>query len=166
MFTFSDEYLLKTMMSLVRDESNRIVSLGLATQKAIQGFIDPELEFVVRKVPRIAEKKSVVLDKLTEIHNKLAMVRLPGDFEKLSATDDRQILDMIGVDVLADEPETPDVVCAPEEKQETEDGGNEQVAAVYSFLDDLAYELGRNGNHRAAYMVERTMQKIGELVKK
>lgn len=155
MFTFNDEYLLKSMMSLVRDESDRIVSLGLAEHDVLKRFVESELHGVIN---RANGDKGVVLGKLTDLHNGLNSIRLPGDFEKATKSANQQLLDIIGLEPLSE----TDTVTEPEMQAdvEDEDNGSEDIKAICSVLERITYELGKNGRHEAAYLVERTLYKI------
>lgn len=158
MFTFNDEYLLKSMMSLVRDESDRIVSLGLAEHDVLKRFVESELHGVIN---RADGDKGVVLGKLTDLHNGLNSIRLPGDFEKATKSANQQLLDIIGLEPLS-ETDTEDTATepAPQADAEDEDNGSEDIKAICSVLERITYELGKNGRHEAAYLVERTLYKI------
>ena len=165
MFTFNDEYLLKSMMSLVRSEGKRIVSLGLATEEEVKGFVDPAIRGVLDKFSSSQVDKNVVLGTITDLHQILQSIKLPGDFEQSTLPDDEKICAVIEVDIPVEEVE---IVKEDddEDKEETEcvlekDNNDDQmITAICSFLENMVYKLGKEGNHNAAYLVERTMRKI------
>jgi len=162
-FTFNDEYLLKSMMSLVRDESNRIVSLGLATHDVLKAFVETPLHNAIKRVSEDNEDKSVVLKALTDLHNNLNDIRLPGDFEKISSSVEHQLYAAMDVEMPeTDETNSTDVV-ADDVDDYSDDSNDEEIKAICSVLDHITYELGKKGNHEAAYLVERTLRKIAAL---
>ncbi|KKM65179.1 hypothetical protein LCGC14_1493960, partial [marine sediment metagenome] len=48
MFTFDNEYVLKSMLASVRDEGGRIVSLGLASTDDVKRLIEPALHIAIK----------------------------------------------------------------------------------------------------------------------
>jgi len=181
MFTFSDDYILKSMWEMVRDEGNRIVSLGLASHDDLKKLIEPAVEKAVKHADG---SKDFLLKSLAELHGSLKAVYLPGDFEKAGEdkldylleaprpTPDKAPAEGVvpedpeveGPDpeeeVPGDKPEETDPEKDLDEVAEEEPEG---IHSVLSVLDTLVYKLGTEGNHEGAYKIERVMRKIERL---
>jgi len=149
MFTFSNEYIIKSMFEMVRDEGDRIVSLGLATRDDLKNLIEPEVKIASKN----ADELLVVLGK---IYTNLKAVHLSGDFEKLAEPEDVEQY------LLETYPKK-------EEKKEDEEENKEEEAAVpedegmftiYNSLEQMAYRCGMSGDHDSAYKIERTIRDI------
>lgn len=102
MFAFNDEYLIKSMMSLVRDETKRIESLGLAPQEDLRVFIKQAVQQAIDKVTGGADD-SVALETITLLHKNLSAVHLPGDFLKITKSAGEKLSDALAVDQAAGE---------------------------------------------------------------
>lgn len=157
-------------MSLVRDESDRIVSLGLAECDVMKDFVESEL----REVIKCADgDKVVVLGKLTDLHSDLNAIRLPGDFEKTTAPTNQQLREAIGLElppeVITDSIDPSDTLAVEalaDDDEEDEEDGSEEIKAICSVLDKITYDLGKQGSHEAAYLVERVKFNIESLANK
>lgn len=186
MFAFNNEYLLKSMIAMVRDEGKRIVSLGLATDDDLRKLSYPIIEIVSKS----EGAEDVLLPALSILYNKLTDVKLPGDFEKVAGINDLRLKTMWpDTDNLLEQWILRDKEQAKYEDSEKakhkgfkdeekeEDEGQEQdaidkiipleeepedevITVVCAKLENLAYKLGMSGKHKAAYTVERTMQEI------
>lgn len=76
MFTFNDEYTLKLTCDMIRNEKDRIVSMGLATNGDLKRLIDPIIQ---------QANNETLLVVLNNLYNNLKSICLHGDFEKLSS---------------------------------------------------------------------------------
>lgn len=175
-YTFDNKYLLKTFALIVNSEGKRIVSLGLATNDAVRGFIEPSLRTTIESTDDI----TIIINVLAEIGNELKLVCLPGDFEEIIVGRKKAFYNMIGIsqnndDEDEEEEEKPKKKEKPkdkEDKKEEEEDDVEDTEVVYSFvspivnlLRKMAYNLGNQGNHKAAYAIERKINKIESFVK-
>lgn len=182
MFSFDYEYVLKSMLASVRDEGNRVVSLGLATHDDLKGLIEPTIQSAIKRATDGIHDKAILMNTLTDLHRNLSSVFFPGDFEKIASNEQEQLKDLLG---LQDE----EPVAKPEENQDeeldTESSESESfeeertglpdeqnvkeknpMEVVYSTLEHISYKLGKTGDHEAAYLVERKMREIESLVVK
>ena len=178
-YTFDNKYLLKTFASIVNGEGKRIVLLGLATDDAVRGFVEPSLRTTIESTDDI----SIIISALAEIGNDLKSVCLPGDFEKITAGKKKAFYDIIGISQNNDDdddeeedeekPKKKEKSKDKEDKKEEEEDDVEDIEIIYSFvspivnlLQKMAYNLGNQGNHKAAYAIERKIDKIEALAKK
>jgi hypothetical protein len=76
MFTLNDEYTLKLACDMIRNEKDRIVSMGLATSGDLRKWIDP----IIRQA-----SDETLLVVLNDLYNNLKSICLRGDFERLSS---------------------------------------------------------------------------------
>lgn len=141
-FVLDDKYLLESLVALIRDEGNRIVASGLATAEEMNRAAEPILKSAVDNVGN----GKAVLKVLSTFHHDLSCIKLPGDFEHIRVEAEPIVEEE---PVVEPEPEKPEV-------------SDESV--VISVLETMAYELGKTGNHDAAYVIERAMRDI-ELLK-
>jgi len=181
MFTFSDKYILKSMWEMVRDEGNRIVSLGLATHEDLKKFIKPAVQAATKEAGSGDEALLIALGKL---YNDLKSVYLQGDFEKLSTASEWEAY-LLEADDEDDEDEDEEKEKEDEEEEEEKEddlkeapptpeatGGAEEavekdlavpeqgLVTIYSILEEMAYKRGRVGDHEGAYKIERTIRSI------
>jgi hypothetical protein len=144
-YTFDDKYIAKSLIEMVRDEGKRIVASGLATRDEVNSFIG----HLVSEASGY-DDIGVFIDGVRDLHHCLDSVRLPGDFKKVAG--DNETLEV------------------PEET-DAEDSSDDTFALAYNkhrdyILEKLAsvvYEFGSNGNHEAAYLVERAINEISVL---
>ena len=148
-----NEYLLKALAEMVRDENNRIISAGLATPEDIGRLASYAAEIIAKETNR----PNMLLDTLSVYHKILSAIKLPGDFKEISTEvgskeESKNKLDEVLEDVNKKEDENK------------EEGFSEEyeivVAEVINRLEKIAYNLGSRGNHDAAYMVERCVNEI------
>ena len=141
-FVLNDKYLLESLVALIRDEGNRIVSTGIATSNDMNLAAAPILKAAI---DHVGDKESV-LKVLSEFHHDLSCIKLPEDFNHIRVE-------------AVEEPEQEII----QEEPIVDVASNESI--VVSVLETMAYELGKNGNHDAAYIIERAMRDIGDIVK-
>ena len=79
------KFVVKSLMALVRDESQRIMSLGLASHKELDNLIQPTVQHIIKKAGTNPNSIDVLLGILSDLHTKLASVKLPGDFSVVAA---------------------------------------------------------------------------------
>lgn len=139
-FVLDDKYLLKSLVELIRGEGTRIVSSGLASGQDMKRAVDQTLDTAMKSVGKPDE----IIHVLSDLHHDLTCVKLPGDFDHLRVEAVEE--------VIQDEPAVKEI------KQSDE-------SVVISVLETMAYELGKKGNHDAAYIIERAMRDIDEIQK-
>jgi hypothetical protein len=157
MFTFNDEYTLKSIISLVCDENDRIVSLGLATHDDLRKLYVPVLRKAIEKTSDNVRDKSAITNALALLHNDLKSVSLPGDFEKIA-----ELLGSSPFDVSEDEGEE-EMKEEMEEKLDEylqDEEEDDMTEDLLSTLGNIAYDLGKSGDHEAAYLIERKIRKM------
>lgn len=166
MFAFNDKYLIKSMMSLVRDETKRIESLGLAPQEDLRAFIKQAVQQAIDKVTGGADD-SVALETITLLHKNLSAVRLPGDFLKITKSAGEKLSDALAIDTTAEEldcTKDPSVEETLKPGERIAGVENQAIKKICSILDHITYMLGSKGNHEAAYLTEKTRFKIENLI--
>ncbi|KKK48151.1 hypothetical protein LCGC14_3148010 [marine sediment metagenome] len=170
MFTFDNEYILKSMLASVRDEGGRIVSLGLASTDDVKQLIEPALHIAIKLATDVHDQ-TIVMNTLTDLHKDLSAVFLPGDFEKIADDEQEQLRQLL--ELQPEKSEEPEVELEEESdesfEEEPADDQNieeETIDVVYSTLEGIAYNLGKTGNYEAAYLVERKMREFESLAAK
>jgi len=170
-------------MELVSDEGKRIISLKLASRDELNDLLEPTIESAMKKASANTDSLDVLLGILSDLHLKLAAIKLPGDFAKFAA--DEKFYEALDIPYKGEpfyqvpekkkpEPSEEDIEEEAQEKLEeyieSEEEGTEEiekvVSAVSNYLEKLAYGLGREGNHEAAYAIERTIHSIRTLNKR
>ena len=116
MFTFSNDYLLKSIRELVQDETKRVLSLGLASSNDVEKLANHRLKGVT--------EESAFLAALGALHADLRTVYLPGDFEKLAITFE----------------ELEEFVDNPEESEKEEEISEELEKAKEGFREEVKEE--------------------------
>lgn len=184
-----EQFLIKTFLELIKDEELRIVSAGLAKQKEVVDLFDPLIKDASSN-PFVHYPSQV----LSKVHQKLSTVQLPGDFEKL-AEDEKEkekFYDLNNLPELTPKPEkdklhyvapkTEEAEPEPEEVFEEEPvqeegelscdvgeftiGESERLSSyIEDKLEKIAYSLGTRGEHEAAYLIERKVEEIRNLLK-
>lgn len=79
------KFVVKSLMALVGDEGQRIMSLGLASREELNDLLKPTIQRVIKKAGVSPESMDVLLGILSDLHTKLASVKLPGDFSVVAA---------------------------------------------------------------------------------
>lgn len=159
MFTFDNEYILKSMLASVRDEGDRIVSLGLATHGDVKNLVGPALQTAIKQATNGIQDKSVLMNTLTILHRDLSSVFLPGDFEKVAGPEVDKLHQMLDLPIESEQEDVkPEVVPEGIDEEEAD------PLEILSTLENIAYNLGKTGNHKAAYLVERRIRKIEALI--
>ena len=184
-YEFNNEYLAKSLMALVRDEGNRIISLGLSSRDNLKKLVESTLQVAVKRASE--NGPNILLKTLSELHNDLSSVKLPGDFKKIAMgmedkilivldipqeKDKEQIFDIPSLLNKEEEPRTKaetDKIKAEtkEKKEEKEDDAIDMDAIketikchIIPKLEKMAYDLGSKGEHKAAYTIERVLRDI------
>lgn len=143
-FKPSGQYLLKCLTSLIQEEGNRIVSSGLATYDDLRYTLEHRIDEAVNKVGNDGE----VLKIIAELHHDLTCIKLPGDFGHMKVEAKK-----------TEKEESVAPMCVSEKPQDKDEN------VVLSTLESMAYELGKCGHHEAAYIIERAMRDIANIVK-
>lgn len=79
------KFVVKSLMALVGDEGQRIMSLGLASHEELNDLLKPTIQRVIKKAGTNPESMNVLLGILSDLHTKLVSVKLPGDFAVVAA---------------------------------------------------------------------------------
>jgi hypothetical protein len=165
---FDKQFLLKQLVGMINDEAGRIVSLRLAAPEETGKLIKSIVSGIIGSE---CESAHDILNPLSALHTNLASVKLPGDFQKLACEMQDVLLLVVDAPVEAIEPKK-EVVIEEEKTEEKEDKKDEakedkkfeifELVAknIVEKLNKIAYDLGREGNHAAAYMVERCVGDI------
>lgn len=167
---FDNDYVVKNLKAMIIDESNRIVSLGLAKGHDISKLVG------VIQGKRLTGEQN--FGAIARLHAQLSVVRLPGDFEKMAADFYQVPKNFLGYsgeefcifpdkkDELKKEHEEDPELIIFEEEPEEEDEALDQMALAAEVSDQLeviAYKLGSRGDHESAYLVERNIRDIQQL---
>jgi hypothetical protein len=140
---------------MIKDEGNRIVTAGLVKNpKELSDYINPKLSDVLK----MTANKNIILGALAEVHNTLQSVKLPGDFKKISTSNN--ILSDIIEDNVDDIKPLDQVLNGIVHDDSVDKKVEERLANLNSKLYKIAYDLGKNGHHEAAYLIERAITKI------
>ena len=78
-YEFNNDYMARLLVDLVRDEGNRILSLGLAKRDDLKALVDTSLSMAIKRVG--IKSPNLLIETLGALHDKLSGVKLPGDFE-------------------------------------------------------------------------------------
>lgn len=169
----NNEYLAKLLASLVRDEGKRIVSSGLANVDELNCLFKNALGKIVKDKSALNEK--LLLDTLSTLHNDLLKVKLPGDFKDVTEEIDEKLVLILDVSDIMGEKSTScssdisknndesiiEIVLEdPEDEEEGEEDIDKEANEVVSKLQKVAQDLGRIGNHSAAYNIERMIKEL------
>jgi hypothetical protein len=183
-YEFNNEYLAKLFLSLIREEGNRIMSLGLAKNEDLTKLVDSSITLAIKNIKK--DNPDSLLNVLSILHDKLSSVKLPGDFIKVACDmqdklivifeipEEEHILD---VSVPAEEKGVKKVV---EKEYEDKDGkkivektegivddkDDEEIKKVVAELEEISYKLGKQGKHNAAYEIDRTIRDLELSIKK
>ena len=169
MFTFSEDYMVKSMLGMIEDESKRIASLGLATNDEVNDFATP----VVKKAFSDAKgDKDMLLEALAVLHDELRSIKLPGDLDVAAGTKEQKMMSLMPAQKEQEAPEGTQEESGLEGDQgknkedEEEDAIGEPggYEVVYSSLRDVAYKLASKGDHSGAYSVERIINELDALI--
>lgn len=145
-FALNDKHLVESLIALIRKEEDRIISTGIATSNEMNLAAAPVLEAVVDNVGN----RSDILVTLADFQYDLSCIKLPEDFEHIR--------------VKAEVDPDP-IVVEPEPKSDLAVDAVSDESIILSVLETMAYELGKRGNHDAAYIIERAMRDIDEIKK-
>lgn len=170
--------LMKELFSMIDDEKKRMYSNKLVSNEQWASFYGQLSDAIYKN----AKDKNLdaVIDNLFGIHNILKSVKLPGDFEKRALEKFYITLDIPYEDYMFSdidketgekenecpecekEDECPECEKEDEKCMDCVDIDAQEVLAesVNNILQKIADSLGRNGNHDAAYLVERTIHSI------
>lgn len=180
------KFVTMSLADMVTDEKKRIIAAGLASVGDVNGVLGGISDNIL-KIAQADRKWEPVLDSLSKLHGVLSAVRLPGDFERLAS--DPIILDLSNLPRLEDkeyedkfydlsgiierlkkihESEGCESHTDVEVNEEPHEDFNSDVKIarvilvekVSTHLEKIAYQLGRDGNHEAAYLVERTIREM------
>lgn len=159
------KYVLSMVLELIDDEKSRILANKLADQEHWHNFFGPVKTMILKdaKLHRNSEK---TVSQLLGMHNLLKSIKLPGDFEKIAEEKLYIILDTpYEESVEKDIVEKDECVECKKENEECEECEEENVEdilanAVNIHLQKIAETLANKGNHKAAYLVERTIRSI------
>lgn len=169
MFEFNNEYLFKSIMSMIKEEGDRIVSMGLVKKDVLRNKVDGKLADIVSEA---GSNQKLMLERLSDLHSSLSEISLPGDFDEFGKASITEQLS----DLVRSGPEQEDDVgqckCAePEDTTVNSDNDEdkakelEMFATINSTLESILYKLGKSGDHNAAYLVERAMHRINDMIK-
>jgi len=178
-----------SLVDMINDERKRIVASGLASKEDV-GLVFGPLSAGVIKVAQANMDWRPVVTTLSQVHDILGEIKLPGDFVRLAA--DALMLDLGNLPKLEDEEyekkfydlsgiieklkgmrPAAEIEVLPEPTHEHEHTHEDLIDDDYSkiaqidlaeqvatHLEKIAYTLGRDGNHSAAYLVERTIREL------
>ncbi len=141
MFEFDDGLLFKSIASLISDEASRIVSLGLACHADMKNWLDHSIGDLNQ------HDRDTALGELAETHKTLSAIWLPGDFEKIAIVEEEEKIEEV-----------------PEKTSETKTIVDNNMSIIRSGLTGIAYKLGSSGNHKAAYLIERALFDIENII--
>lgn len=214
-------FVAQSLVDMIANERNRIVASKLVPNDKLKIVVGNAVDGIM-KVAKKNNNRSLALLKLSELHDLLKSIRLPGDFEKLAAEEDpegEKFYDLSGIikklkeleksredeaeeaeqveeeayiDLLrkdqeyhqgphedfakdegkelpcgckpggcaddADHKCTCTVECPCKQKQKSAQMALAET--INNRLEKIAYALGTQGAHDAAYLVERTMRDI------
>ena len=175
--------MVSAIFAVIEDEKKRISGSKLANKEQWSLFFKPIRAAIIKGAEKSRDWRSTI-NQLANLHNLLKTIKLPGDFEKY-ASDEKfyvaldlpyegeQLYDLSSLlkgkgarDENEDEKEEEEEKNEERHSDEcmlcTESDNSEQILAiaVNKYLTKIAHELGNNGNHEAAYLVERTIQKL------
>ena len=177
-------FLLQALAGLIEIERERILKSGLATEAQLNALTD-SMEYLT-KLGKKYPKSNVVLNTMANLCTELKSIQLPGDFEKRAAEEKfyialdlpyegEQFYDLSSIlkdkklkeeiEEELEEVEKEECVECEKEKKEEEEIEREAAQkiladAVNKHLISIAHILGNKGEHEAAFLVERTAQKI------
>ncbi len=157
-----NEYLFKSLIEMVHDENNRIVSSGLASADDIKQLADSVSEGIIKNA--LSGEAAIALKDLIKLHKQLSRVKLPGDFVQISARlgDTFDVSINMSGEVKEDKAE----IKEPELSDEDENKDFELIKIeTLAKLEKIAYDLGSKGNHTAAFLVERHINEIKDMIK-
>jgi hypothetical protein len=158
-YEFNNEFLAKSLISLVRDEGNRIVKANLATYDNVKSLVQPALELTIDNINIYGS--GVILNTLSVLHNELRAVKLPGDFHKVSGNIKEQFKIILGYEQELEDDIILDDIKIIEDTHDTSIIAQNNIKKeILRRLSNIVYELGLNGNHKVAYLIERKMHEI------
>jgi len=167
MTLFNDrEFVAKALMDIVRDEGERIVASNLATKEQLHSLLMP----AIKKAMKYGNQKDVIINALSDLHEKLSAVKLSGDFEKCAIDPFYDFSGLPDLTPKSDEerlqyklPEPNDSDEEDKEEDEKDEDPHEDIVlegSVSTMLKKLAKMLADQNNHQAAYLVERAIRNI------
>lgn len=145
------DFLMGSLVKLVRDEGNRVLHNKLASREDLRCVIESTIEKMDGE-----DEADVLVNILSSLHSKLASVKLPGDFKKIAVK--KEVA-----------PATNNVAIVEDKVEVVQDPIEAQRAVarqVSKELEKIAYSLGNAGNHEAAYLVERAINTIKQAANK
>lgn len=172
-------FVARSFVELIVTEGDRISSQGLADYTKVKDAISTHLS---EALCNVSNDQHAALTTLSDLHNDLVNIKLPRDFEKFADTMQqykakKSELEKAKQEVMKelntpeqqlakDEPPCEctgdkDCKCGPDCKCRQEEEIVDSLAhTVLKRLERIAYELGKNGHHRAAYAIEKKMRLI------
>lgn len=147
------ELMVDILYDAIRAESQRIVNLELATVAEVKELVD----LPIKKANSAEEGNSTeLIATLSSIYNVLSNVKLPGDFPKIEKVAD-EVNEACHCKVR-------EIKAEPKPVTQQNERIKKAMNLVLSRLEQIAYDLGKNGNHTAAYQVECKMKDIASLI--
>jgi len=148
---------LDILAQIVRDEVGRIISAGLVPENDLRGFIKASM---IDRLKETCENKDagILTKALANLHSDLQSISLPGDFTELTKDPFQELMIMI----IPEEKEEQGDNSEPEDEKEDEECVDVNNACMLAIekLKDIAYKCGSNGKHKAAHMIEKTINNI------
>jgi len=153
-------FVIETFTSLINEERARIIYSGLLTEEQCDGFIAKQSEKA-----KSAETLDDYAVKIAQIHKDLSNVKLAGDLlpdieEALDKGGDK--LDELEKDIEEEIDKNEACDCGSDcDCEGCEEHNKEaQIDNTCAELMSLAESLGRSGNHKEAYEIERVANEL------
>lgn len=132
---FTDDFLIKSFAELVDEEGRRILNDRLTTYEPLKRFVEAEIK-----------KEPDLLKSLSALHIKLAKMKLPEDVQ---------------FEPAEKEPEEEEMKKALKEFVEQDEQDLKQLSFIVSdALSKIASWAGEQGNHEAAYKIEKLIREL------
>jgi len=162
----NENFVTDSLIGIVRDEGHRILANKLASREQLNSLVDSVVSAVFEK----KYTSSNFATYLSSLHKTLASVKLPGDFEKIGLdplainlnklTEQEYEQQFDKLDEIKEKLDADVCEKVVEKTPPSTTVENESIAFVGEQLEKISYDLGSRGHHGAAYLVERTIQKI------
>lgn len=137
------EILINALYDMVKSEAQRIIDHRVLSPNTLEEIMVSHMrEF--NDSNDMSEKVHI----LGRLHTKLKDLSLPGDGPEAPAT--------------TNTPEVEPAFAAPEVDEMLQ--VKEAINVIERLLEKVAYDLGKNGKHAAAFKVERKLQEISKMV--
>jgi len=146
------EVLASTLYDAIREETQRIVTSGIAKPDEVLGYVNPYIEDAISKSEDDKATDDLILT-LSRLHLKLMGVKLPGDMPQTPLP----------------KVESKEEHCQCQTKEATEEEEVKNVAVKVAIgrleenLSNVIYALGKAGHHTHAFAIERKLNELKRL---